>query len=47
MADGQIPKDLLYGELVQGKRQTTAAIHLQAGSEGPRNGSQQMGNLDI
>ena len=48
MADGRIPKDLLYGELVQPQRETTAALqgYLQAGSEGLRNGPQQMGNLD-
>ena len=52
MADGRIPKDLLYGELVQGnipQRETTAVIraYLQVGSEGLRNGPQQMGNLDL
>ena len=52
MADCWIPKDLLYGELVQGKatqRESTAAIkkYLQVGPEGLMNGPQQMGNLDI
>ena len=45
MADGRIPKDLLYGEC----RETTAVIqgYLQAGPEGLRNGPQQMGNPDL
>ena len=53
IADSQTPKDFLYGELVQGNRprgrQTTTAIQgfLQAGSEGLRDGLQQMGNPDI
>ena len=52
MADGWIPKDLLYGELVQGNRprgrpQVAIQGYLQEGSEGLGNGPQQMGDPDI
>ena len=52
MADGWIPKKSHLRRIRAGKlpqRETIAAIQgdLQAGSENLRNGSQQMGNLDV